>query len=192
MAQRQVSESAEHSMRISVGYDGPARARRGSFDEPPTKLKFWIWGARAWGRRSRATPAVTRRPSCREKHPVGAVGGGVEQLVRRAAQRRRLPGVGHHMQAGAVRAEDGYYPALPVVAGPPVEHSPAHTRSAQVAGRHCIDREACRRDWWGRTGGAGERLRWWQRPCWWCYYDAASLRRARRPAPRAGPSTRCW
>ena len=33
----------------------------------------------------------------REKHPAGAVGGGVKQCVCRAAQRRRLPVVGHHV-----------------------------------------------------------------------------------------------
>ena len=40
-----------------------------------------------------------------EKHTAGAVEGGVEQRVRRAAQRRRLPGAGHHVREGAARAE---------------------------------------------------------------------------------------
>ena len=89
-------------------------------------------------------PGHTRRRGRREKHPAGAVGGGAEQRVRRAAQRRRLPGVCHHVQEGAARAEASDGSALPAVVGPPVDHGPAHQRSAQVAGRRRHDREACR------------------------------------------------
>ena len=46
-----------------------------------------------------------RRRGRREAHAAGAGGGGVEERVRRAAQRRRLPGVGHHVREGAARAE---------------------------------------------------------------------------------------
>ena len=95
----------------------------------------------------------------RENHPAGAVGGGVEQHIRRAGQRRLLPGVGHHVREGAVLAEASDGAALPAVVGPPVEHSPANQRNAQVAGRHRLDREACRRDRRWCAGGAGER-RW--------------------------------
>ncbi len=41
----------------------------------------------------------------REEHPAGAEGGGVEQRVGRAAQRRRLPGVGRHVRERAGRTE---------------------------------------------------------------------------------------
>ena len=95
----------------------------------------------------------------REKRLGEAVGGGIEQRVRRAAQRRRLPGVGHHVREGAARAEAGDDAALPAVVGPPVEHSPSHQRGAQVAGRRRLDRKACRRDRRWRAGGAEERRR---------------------------------
>ena len=46
-------------------------ARRGSCDEPPTKLKLGAGGP--------GGPGHTRRRGRREQHPAGAVGGGVEQ-----------------------------------------------------------------------------------------------------------------
>ena len=98
----------------------------------------------------------TRRRGRPEKHPAGAVGDGVEERVRRAAQRRRLPVVGHHrdVREGAARAEASDGAALPAIVGPPVEHSPAHQRSTHVTGRRRLDREACRRDRRWRDGGA--------------------------------------
>ena len=95
-------------------------------------------------------PSRTRRRGWREQHPAGAVtvGGGVEGHVRRAAQRRRLPVVGHHVREGTAGAEASDGAALPAIVGPPVEHrhSPARRRSTQVAGRRRLDREA-RRLW---------------------------------------------
>jgi hypothetical protein len=44
------------------------------------------------GRRGPARP----RPGGGQQHSLGTIGGGAKQRVRRAAQRRRLPGVGHH------------------------------------------------------------------------------------------------
>ena len=99
-------------------------------------------------------PGHTRRLGRREKHPSGAVGGGVEERARLAAQRRRLPVVGHHMREGAARAGADDGAVLPAVVGPPVEHSPAHQRIAQVAGLRPLDLEACRRTRWWRDGGA--------------------------------------
>ena len=91
------------------------------------------------GSRSKG-PGDTRPRGLQEKHPAGAVGGCVEEHVRRAAQRRRLPVVGHHVREGAARAEASDSAALPGSASHcrttvPVEHSPAHQRSAQGAGR---------------------------------------------------------
>ena len=75
----------------------------------------------------------------REKCSGEAVGGGVEHRVRRAAQRRRLPGVGHHVREGTARVEAGDDAALPAVVGPPVKHSPSRQRGAQVAGWRRLD-----------------------------------------------------
>ena len=65
------------------------------------------------------------------------------------------------MREGAARAEASDGAALPaiVTVGPPVKHGPAHHRSAQVAGRRRLDREASRRDLGWRDGGAGRRWR---------------------------------
>ena len=49
-----------------------------------------------------------------ESRPLG---GGVEQRVRRAAQRRCLPGVSHHVREGGARADAGDGSALPAVVG---------------------------------------------------------------------------
>ena len=64
------------------------------------------------GSRSKG-PGDTRPRGLQEKHPAGAVGGCVEEHVRRAAQRRRLPVVGHHVREGAARAEASDSAALP-------------------------------------------------------------------------------
>jgi hypothetical protein len=79
------------------------------------------------------------------------------QRVRRAAQRRRLPGVGHRVLERGARAEAGDGAALPAIVRPPVEQLAAHERCAKVRRGCCIDCESCRRE--GRGGGAGgERL----------------------------------
>ena len=77
-----------------------------------------------------------------EQHPTDAVGGGVEQRVRRAAQRRRLPGVRHHVRQRTTRAEAGNGAAVPPVLGPPVEDRPPHERRTKVAMGRLGDREA--------------------------------------------------
>ena len=110
------------------------------------------------GPRARATPAA----GAGENSTQQTVGGGVEQPVRRAAQRRRLSGVSHHVREGAAWAEageSGDCVALPAVVESPIEHRPVHQCGAQVAGLRRIDREACRRDRRGLTGGGGERRR---------------------------------
>ena len=113
-----------------------SRPRAGSCDEPPTKLKLRVGGPGSKG------SGHTRRRDRREKQPAGAVRGpgGVEERVRRAvhrddAQRRRLPVLGHNVREGAARAEASDGAVLPAIVKPPVEPSPAHQRSAQVAGR---------------------------------------------------------
>ena len=63
-----------------------------------------------------------------------------------------MPGVGHHVREGPARTKASDGSALPAIVGPPVEHRPAHQRSAQlqrsaqVAGWRRLDREACRRE----------------------------------------------
>ena len=81
-------------------------------------------------------------------------GGGVEECLRRAAQRRSLPGVGHHVREGAAR-RGGRRCLRRAASRRMATTSPAHHRSAQVAGRRLLDREACRRDRRWRDGGAG-------------------------------------
>ncbi len=52
----------------------------------------------------------------------------IQQRVRRAAQHRRLPGVGHNMREGAARAETRHGAALPALRlvgpGPPASANP--------------------------------------------------------------------
>jgi hypothetical protein len=80
-----------------------------------------------------------------EQHPADAVGGGVEQRVCLAAQRRGLQGVGHHVREGPARTEARDSAALPLVRRPPVEDRPAHQHSTEIPGRSCLDGEADQR-----------------------------------------------
>jgi hypothetical protein len=95
------------------------------------------------------------------QHPPATVGGGVEQRVRRAAQRRplRLPGVGHHGRERAARAEASDGAAPPSIVRPPVEHLQAHGRRPRQG---CsfgsrVDGEPCRRQRLRRGGRGGGR-----------------------------------
>ncbi len=82
-----------------------------------------------------------RRPRGTEQHPADAVGGGVQERVSRAAQRRGLPGVGHrHVRGGPAWTEACHSAALPPVnLSPPVEDRPAHQRRAKIPRRSCLD-----------------------------------------------------
>ncbi len=129
----------------------PSWARHASCYEPLTKLKVM-----AGGTGPQDDPCGRGRG---EEHPTGAVRSGIEQRVRRAAQRRRLPGVSHNMREGAARAETRQGAALPALVRPPVEQRPPHQRCPQVSGRRGVHEETCRGDGGRRSGGSGGRRR---------------------------------
>ena len=145
-------------MTIFTAASCPGRARGPSCDEPPTKLKVRVAGAASRGRRV-GEPGDPCTGGRRAQHPAGAVGGCVEQCVRRAAKRRRLPCVRHHVLGHAARAEAGDDAALPSVLGPPVEDRAPHERRSKVTRRRQVHCETCRRNRRLRGGGGGRRRR---------------------------------
>ena len=89
---------------MSVGFTAAwPVSRRGSCDQPQTIPKLGVGGP------GPNFPGHNRRRGRRGKHPAGDVGGGVnwEQRVSRAAQPRRLQGVGRYVRECVARAEAG-------------------------------------------------------------------------------------
>ena len=102
----------EHSARWAAVFTAashPGRAGGPGCDEPLTKLKVRVGGPGQSGEpeaRSRRVggPGDPGTRGRGEQHPTDALGGGVEQRVRRAAQRQRLPGDGTPPRARTRRA----------------------------------------------------------------------------------------
>ena len=103
-------------MHMSLAYCEPTRSR--SCDEPPTNSNLGSPGG-PWPL-PKGLGGHTSRWGRREQQPTGAVRGGVKERFCRAAQRRRLQDVGHHVREGSALANGGYGSALPAVVGQPV------------------------------------------------------------------------
>ena len=86
-----------------------------------------------------------RRGPGRQQDPAGAVGGGVEEGVRGAAQRRRLTVVRHDVGEGCTLAHACDRAALPAVRRPPVQKMATDQSRPEVRGRRRIHHETCRR-----------------------------------------------
>mgnify|MGYP000387827212 CR=1 FL=1 len=86
-----------------------------------------------------------RRGPGGQQDPAGAVGGGVEEGVCGAAQRRRVAVVCHDVGEGCARAHPGDGAALPAVRRPPVQKLTTDERRPQVGGWSGVHHEAGRR-----------------------------------------------